>query len=101
MGRNAINTKGKSADNPNRATPKRQRAANMRDKTTINRLNMYRKSGAIRNKKGQIVGGTYMMKDRVAGQEMPNTQRIAPDRRWFGNTRVVGQKELDTFRQGP
>ena len=27
------------------------------------------------------------------------TGRIAPDRRWFGNTRVVGQTELDKFRE--
>ena len=25
--------------------------------------------------------------------------RIAPDRRWFGNTRVVGQKDLHNFRE--
>lgn len=27
------------------------------------------------------------------------TGRIQPDRRWFGNTRVVGQTELDNFRE--
>ena len=27
------------------------------------------------------------------------TGRIAPDRRWFGNTRVVGAAELDRFRE--
>lgn len=27
------------------------------------------------------------------------TGRIQPDRRWFGNTRVVGQTELDKFRE--
>ena len=26
-------------------------------------------------------------------------KRIAPDRRWFGNTRVVGQKQLEDFRE--
>ena len=25
--------------------------------------------------------------------------RIEPNRRWFGNTRVIGQKELSTFRE--
>ena len=24
--------------------------------------------------------------------------RIAPNRKWFGNTRIVGQTELDTMR---
>ena len=29
--------------------------------------------------------------------ELPST-RIQPDRRWFGNTRVVGQQQLEKFR---
>ena len=31
-------------------------------------------------------------------KDLPNT-RIQPDRRWFGNTRVVGQKQLEQFRE--
>ncbi|OQR85515.1 nucleolar GTP-binding protein 2 [Achlya hypogyna] len=96
-----MNTKGASADNPNRKVPKRQKAANMRDKATINRLNMYRNSGPIRNREGKVVGGSLMMAGRQGGVTMQNADapsRIAPDRRWFGNTRVVGQKELDKFR---
>ena len=31
-------------------------------------------------------------------KELPNS-RIQPDRRWFGNTRVIGQKQLETFRE--
>jgi nuclear GTP-binding protein len=94
-----INSKKASADNPHRAIPKRQKAANMRDKSTINRLNMYRNSGPIRNKKGKLVGGSLMMGDKAGGQAMSGGQaRIQPDRRWFGNTRVIGQKELDKFR---
>ncbi|KAF0740986.1 hypothetical protein AaE_008696, partial [Aphanomyces astaci] len=34
-----LNTKGASSDNPNRKIPKKQKAANMRDKGTIKRLN--------------------------------------------------------------
>lgn len=30
-------------------------------------------------------------------KELP-VARIMPDRRWFGNTRVVAQKDLETFR---
>ncbi|ETW09037.1 hypothetical protein H310_01505 [Aphanomyces invadans] len=99
--RMGLNTKGASADNPNRKIPKKQKAANMRDKGTINRLNMYRNSGPIRNKQGKIVGGSLMMAGRQGGVTMNDASapsRIAPDRRWFGNTRVVGQKELDKFR---
>lgn len=93
-----VNNKGASADNPFRKIPKRQNAANMRDKSTINRLNMYRNSGAIRDKKGKLIGGSLMMGNKTGGQEMQRNARVNPDRRWFGNTRVVGQKELETFR---
>lgn len=97
-GKNGINTKGASADNPHRSIPKRQKAANMRDKSTINRLKMYRNGAPIRNKAGKIVGGSLMMKDKAGGQAIGDVARIQPDRRWFGNTRVVGQKELEKFR---
>jgi hypothetical protein len=30
--------------------------------------------------------------------DLPNS-RIQPDRRWFGNTRVIGQKQLESFRE--
>lgn len=33
----------------------------------------------------------------LQSKELPST-RIRPDRRWFGNTRVIGQKQLDQFR---
>ena len=40
-----------------------------------------------------------MMNDKAGGKDLPNAARIAPDRRWFGNTRVIAQKELDSFRE--
>lgn len=33
----------------------------------------------------------------LQSKELPHT-RIQPDRRWFGNTRVIGQKQLENFR---
>lgn len=40
------------------------------------------------------------MKDRAGDTKITAaTGRIQPDRRWFGNTRVVGQTELDNFRE--
>lgn len=36
---------------------------------------------------------------KAGGKELPNMARIAPDRRWFGNTRVISQKELENFRE--
>lgn len=70
-----------------------------RSAETINRLKLYN-TKAIRNKKGRIIGGNFMMGDRAGDREITaETGRIAPDRRWFGNTRVVDPKQLDTFRQ--
>jgi len=70
-----------------------------RDQNTINRLKMYQNGKPIRNKEGTIVGGQFMMGDRAGDTKITNsTGRIQPDRRWFGNTRVVSSTELDTFR---
>ena len=71
----------------------------MRSKATITRLNMYKSGKAIRDRDGKIVGGHLMMKDKAGGQDITSgTGRVAPDRRWFGNTRTISQKELDSFR---
>lgn len=63
-----------------------------RDRATINRIKMYN-ARAIHSRDGTFLGGQYM--SRVVDEK---AKRIAPDRRYFGNTRVVGQKELETFR---
>eukprot|EP00948_MAST-09A_sp_MAST-9A-sp1_P000498 g498.t1 len=101
---------GASSSNPDRRLPKGTTTGggggSMRNKNTIKRLNMYSKSGAIRNKKGKIIGGEYMSSDRsgdvkIAGKygKHGGVARVAPDRRWFGNTRVVDATKLDTFRE--
>ena len=51
---------------------------------------MYSKR-AKRDSKGRVVHEDFQSK------EIPST-RIQPDRRWFGNTRVVGQRQLEQFR---
>ncbi|KAL0540782.1 hypothetical protein IC582_020796 [Cucumis melo] len=45
-----------------------------------------------RDRKGKV------LKNDLQSNELPDT-RIQPDRRWFGNTRVVNQKELEIFRE--
>jgi nuclear GTP-binding protein len=87
-----------ASSRPNRVAPKKN-DANMRTADTIKRLKMYMNGKAIRNKEGTVVGGQFMMGDRSGDRKITNsTGRIAPDRRWFGNTRVVGATELDRFR---
>ena len=76
----------------------------LRTKSSINRLNMYRGGHAIRNKKGRIVhGGAYNDKNSTGGKIVKNmgsaVARTAPNRRWFGNTRIINPKQLDKFRE--
>lgn len=59
---------------------------------------MYKGGKAVRDRDGKIIGGTLMMSNTAGGQAIPSMARIAPDRRWFGNTRTISQKELDKFR---
>ncbi|KAF9611859.1 hypothetical protein IFM89_036503 [Coptis chinensis] len=62
-----------------------------RSASTIRRLKMYN-TRPKRDAKGKI------LKYDLQSRELPST-RIKPDRQWFGNTRVVGQKELEIFRE--
>ncbi|CAG8601678.1 3830_t:CDS:10 [Ambispora gerdemannii] len=48
---------------------------------------------AIRDSKGKII------KDAPFQSRVKPSARVQPDRRWFGNTRVIGQKQLEDFRE--
>ena len=50
------------------------------------------KTRAKRDAKGRVVH------EDLQSKELPST-RIQPDRRWFGNTRVVGVRQLEQFRE--
>ncbi|CCW61348.1 unnamed protein product [Phytomonas sp. EM1] len=79
--------------NPNRRTDPTR--TNLRDQRTIKRLKMY-KSKIKRDEKGNIIKGSVLKaSDRVESQ----MARVAPDRRWFGNTRTIGQDALQKFRE--
>ncbi|KAG0148210.1 hypothetical protein CROQUDRAFT_41630 [Cronartium quercuum f. sp. fusiforme G11] len=65
-----------------------------RDASKAKRVKMLSNDGgkAIRDKDGKIIkAAAFQSSDAPAG-------RIQPDRRWFGNTRVISQKALDHFR---
>jgi nuclear GTP-binding protein len=66
----------------------------VRSKQTVNRLNMYKSKG-LKWVHGKLTG-KGLVTDAVAQNK---AARVQPDRRWFGNTRVVGQKELSNFRE--
>ena len=88
---------GASSTNPNRLASSKSASSgpSLRSKATIQRLNMYR-SKVKRDKSGSIVKGGLAVGASVA-KMLP--ARVEPDRRWFGNTRVVGQQELQEFKQ--
>jgi nuclear GTP-binding protein len=84
-----------SSSNPHRKAEN----VGQRSKNTIQRLNMYNAGKPIRNKKGTVVGGQFMMDTKAGNQKITAaTGRIAPDRRWFGNTRTISSNELEKFK---
>ncbi len=71
----------------------KKKVTHLRDNATIQRIAMY-KDKPIHNSKGEFMSGAYMSRTPDAP-----VMRIAPDRRWFGNTRVVDQTDLSKFRE--
>lgn len=71
--------------------------AGLRSSSKVARLKMYRDK-INRNKAGKVVGGNFMMRDRTANKLIDGPARIAPNRKWFGNTRTIGAEQLDKFR---
>jgi nuclear GTP-binding protein len=59
-------------------------AGGMRDRATVKRLLMYREKAPIH---------------RLRPESAMKQAKVAPNRQWFGNTRVIGQKELANFRE--
>jgi len=82
---------GGKINNPKRTVDTKD--TNLRSRQTIKRLKMY-KQKPRRNSKGKFLGGDLM----GTRPETP-VVRVQPNRKWFGNTRIIGQKELDTFRE--
>ena len=84
--------KGKHSLDANRGEVEKGKGSSQtRTAATVRRLKMY-KEKAIRDHKGRLIYQSYQ------SSEIPRA-RIQPDRRWFGNTRVIGAKQLDRFRE--
>lgn len=64
-----------------------------RDAKKVKKLSMYKEGRAQRNAKGEITKAATLQSTDVP------TARVAPDRRWFGNTRVISQDALTHFRE--
>ncbi|OII71584.1 hypothetical protein cand_032970 [Cryptosporidium andersoni] len=76
-------SKSKSSTNPDRLLDNNKKEGFYRTRSTISRLNMYNEKGVLSSN------------DKPSGTMV----RVEPDRRWFGNTRVITQSKLESFRQ--
>lgn len=64
-----------------------------RDAKKVKHLQMYKSGRAVRNAQGDIVQAAALQLTDAP------TARVDPNRRWFGNTRVIAQDALSHFRQ--
>lgn len=63
-----------------------------RDAKKVQLLNMYKGGKSIRNKNGDLIKAAPLQDTALP------SARVQPDRRWFGNTRVISQDALQHFR---
>lgn len=71
----------KSSSNPNKKIDKSKK--HLRDKATINRLNMYR---------------TKAPDKATMWKQSTKPALVEPNRKWFGNTRLMNQNEMDKYK---
>jgi nuclear GTP-binding protein len=64
-----------------------------RDAKKLKTLNMFKEGRPQRNELGKITKAASFQ-----SREVPNA-RIEPNRKWFGNTRVISQESLTSFRE--
>jgi len=88
---NTFNKK-KNSSNPDREKP--AAGSRMRDKATIKRLKMYKGGKPVRDKKGKIIIAAEYQSKVKSGE----VARVEPNRKWFGNTKVITQNALQTFQ---
>lgn len=75
--------------------PRKKGDTQMRDKSTIRRLMMYKGGKAVRDSKGKIVKPAVHQSWNKSGTRA----RVAPNQKWFGNTRTVTQTNLQKFQE--
>ncbi|CAG2112909.1 unnamed protein product [Medioppia subpectinata] len=85
--------KGNHSLNPDRIRSPSD--THLRDKSTIKRLLMYKNSKPIRDSKGKIVKAAPFQSTLASGA----VSRIAPNQKWFTNTRTVTQNALQKFQE--
>uniref|UniRef100_A0A1B6E5S6 Nucleolar GTP-binding protein 2 n=1 Tax=Clastoptera arizonana TaxID=38151 RepID=A0A1B6E5S6_9HEMI len=89
-----INRSGHSM-NPDRKLEGLKGVAKPRTKSTINRLQMYRNFKPKRNRTGKIISPAPFQGKLPQG----TMARVEPNRKWFENSRVIGQNALQKFQE--
>ncbi|KAF3985695.1 hypothetical protein FT663_05195 [Candidozyma haemuli var. vulneris] len=64
-----------------------------KDAKKVRHLSMYKTGRAVRNAKGEIIKAAALQ-----STDLPNA-RVDPNKKWFGNTRVIAQDALTHFRE--
>ncbi|KAF9357209.1 GTPase required for pre-60S ribosomal subunit nuclear export and maturation [Mortierella sp. AD094] len=64
-----------------------------RDAKAAKQVQLLKGGKAIRNAQGKVIKAASFQSKVV------EPGRVAPNRKWFGNTRVIGQKALESFRE--
>lgn len=64
-----------------------------RDAKKVRKVKMYTSGKAVRNAKGEVIQAAYLQDTKAP------VARVEPNRRWFGNTRVIAQDTLTHFRE--
>ncbi|KAI7864560.1 NUC091 domain-containing protein [Spinellus fusiger] len=64
-----------------------------RDAKKVKYVKMLKGGKATRDAQGKIIKAADFQSSEVS------IARVAPNRKWFGNTRVIGQKALEDFRE--
>uniref|UniRef100_A0A2K6VK87 Nucleolar GTP-binding protein 2 n=1 Tax=Onchocerca volvulus TaxID=6282 RepID=A0A2K6VK87_ONCVO len=90
-GTNLTFKKGEHSLNPDR----KSKGDHFRSRATINRLRMYKNFKPVRDAKGKIIRAAPYQERLASG----TVARVEPHRKWFGNTRVVGQEQLQKFQE--
>ncbi|KAJ7919391.1 NGP1NT-domain-containing protein [Mycena leptocephala] len=88
-------SKTRSSTSASKVSLKRVKGENFyRNAKQVSRLKMLNGGKPIRDKDGKIIQAAAFQK----GEDETKPGRVQPDRRWFGNTRVISQTALDHFR---
>jgi nuclear GTP-binding protein len=92
-----VKPKSNHSLNPNRKVTGKTSGSGpkMRTKATINRLRMYKNFKPTRDPSGKIIKAAPFQSRLEPG----TIARIEPNRKWFGNTRVLGQDQLQKFQE--